>query len=85
MIIQAEVLPAIQLYEPRVTDLVKTPMARFHAEWEAWLAKLQGCHFPREKKSGYYRNLQFDNTCIGAIALCLANVSVYSFEIRMTI
>jgi len=39
---------------------------------------------PREKKSGYYRNLQFDNTCIGAIALCLANVSVYSFEIRMT-
>ena len=45
---QAEVLPAIKAYEPRITDLVKAPMSRFHAKWEAWLANLQGCLFPRE-------------------------------------
>jgi hypothetical protein len=75
-----EVLPAINAYEPRTTDLVKAPMNRFHAEWEVWLAKLQGCLFPREKKSGYYRNLEFDNTCIGAIAVCLANVRIFCFR-----
>ena len=77
---QVEVLPAIKAYEPRTTDLVKAPMNRFHAEWEVWLAKLQGCLFPREKKSGYYRNLEFDNTCIGAIAVCLANVRIVCFR-----
>jgi hypothetical protein len=64
---QDEVLPG-QPFE--------APMNRFHSEWQNWLSKVQGCLFPRQKKSGYYRNMTFDNDSAAALAECLVNVSL---------
>ena len=74
IVTQAEVLPGMANYQMRVGDRAEPPMTRFHADWEKWLGKLQGCLFPRQKRSGYYRNMEFDNTSAAAIAICLANV-----------
>jgi hypothetical protein len=49
-------------------------MKQFHREWETWLAKAQGCMFPRHKKSVFYHNKTFDNDSAAALALCWANV-----------
>ena len=71
---QAEVLPGIVNYQVKPGDRAEPPMTRFHADWEKWLGKLQACLFPREKRSGYYRNMEFNNMSAAAIAICLANV-----------
>ena len=67
-------LPGIVNYQMKGSDRAEPAMTRFHGEWESWLGKLQACLFPRQKRSGYYRNMEFDNTSAAAIAICLANV-----------
>ena len=73
---QDEVLPVIEDYRPQPGQPFEAPMNRFHSEWQNWLSKVQGCLFPRQKKSGYYRNMTFDNDSAAALAVCLANVSL---------
>ena len=73
---QDEVLPTIEGYNPQHGQAFEAPMNRFHSEWQNWLWKVQGCLFPRQKKSGYYRNMTFDNDSAAALAVCLVNVSL---------
>ena len=67
-------IPVIQDYRPQPGQAFEAPMNRFHREWETWLAKVQGCVFPRQKKPGYYRNMNFGSESAAALAVCLANV-----------
>ena len=67
---QDEVLPVIEDYRPQPGQPFEAPMNRFHSEWQNWLSKVQGCLFPRQKKSGYYRNMTFDNDSAAALGKC---------------